>query len=268
MAVALMMVNAETSMALQNTITFFSEISGVLVDAEGAPQGGVRIVRSWKRTPEDVPMVDETVTSPNGTFSFPAATGRSRMAGLLPGTPVIRQEITAFGPNGPVTLWKTVKTNFDPNGELDGRPLNLECRIDRDPDGDGPVWGTCREAVGSFAPAVAGGDEELKLTWQWPAERLMETEILVRLEQVKPESRGFLGIRNSPSLGGSLPDPYELTGTVVHGPEAFREKLITLRVPEAEVKGLTAGGIAALGLIEEGRVCISITPATPGSFME
>jgi len=164
MVSVLLVANVEAGVALDAEITFFSESSGLLVDGGGNPQAGIRVVRSWKRTPEHEPMIDETVTSPSGAFSFPAATGTRPMAGRLPGTPVIRQEITAFGPGGPVTLGRAVKTNLDPNGELEGRPLNLECRIDVEPNGDGPVWGTCREVSGQFAAAAKAGGGALELT--------------------------------------------------------------------------------------------------------
>jgi hypothetical protein len=268
MVSVLLVANVEAGVALDAEITFFSESSGLLVDGGGNPQAGIRVVRSWKRTPEDEPMIDETVTSPSGAFSFPAATGTRPMAGRLPGTPVIRQEITAFGPDGPVTLWKAVKTNLDPNGELEGRPLNLECRIDVEPNGDGPVWGTCREVSGQFAAAAKAGGGALELTWQWPAERSIETGLLVRVEAVRPTRRRFMGVRNSPSLAGSLPDPHDVVGTVIHGPDAFRGRRITLRVPGAEVTEITAGAIVALGLVEGGRVCVCVEPAPTGTITE
>jgi hypothetical protein len=266
LSVALFFVNPEAGMAIDRTITFFSEVNGLLVDANGTPQGGIRIERSWQRSPEDEPTVDETVTSPNGTFSFPAATGRRSVVGRLPGTPVIRQEITAFGPDGPVTLWKAVKTNTDPNGELHGRPLNLECRIGVEPDGEGPVWGTCREAPVPISASAESEPEELVLAWQWPAGRPVETRLLVRLEKVDPVQRGLLGrIANSPSLTGSLPDPHVITGTVVYGPPAFQGHQVSLRAPGTEAVSLTVGEVAALGLIGEGRVCVCIVQAPDGT---
>ncbi len=132
-------------MAFGKTITLFSEMNGRLVDAQGAPQAGVRVVRTWKRKPEDDPKVETTVTDEDGAFRFPAATDTSFFASFLPGTPAIKQEVTAEGPDGYVTLWKAVKTNLDENGELNGRQLDLVCRIDKEPDSDGPAWGTCRE---------------------------------------------------------------------------------------------------------------------------
>jgi hypothetical protein len=269
---ALLSMNLEAGMAFDRTITFFSEVNGRLIDADGIPQGGIRIERSWRRSPDDDPVIDETITGPDGAFFFPASTGPRSMVGRLPGTPVIRQEITAFGPDGPVTLWKAVRTNTDPNGELDGRPLNLECRIGVEPDGEGPVWGTCREAPVPISASAESEPDEHVLAWQWPAGRSVETRLLVRLEKVDPVQRGLFGrIANSPSLTVSLPDPHVITGTVVHGPPAFQGQRVSLRAPGTETASLTVGEVAALGLIGEGHVCVCIVQApdgTPGEQAE
>jgi hypothetical protein len=266
---ALLFMNLEVTMARDGTITFFSAVNGRLIDAEGVPQGGIRIERSWRRSPNDDPVIDETITRPDGAFFFPASTGSQSMIGRLPGTPVIRQEITAFGPDGPVTLWKAVKTNLEPNGELDGRPLNLECRIDVEPDGDGPVWGTCREApVPISATAESEGDEHV-LNWQWPAGRPVELRLLVRIERVERIRRGLLArIENSPSLTGSMPDPHEVLATVLHGPREFLGGQVRLRLPGTETSGLAVGRIAALGIAADEDVCICVSPGTDGCNTE
>lgn len=257
-------------MALGRTITYFSEVQGRLVDAEGTPQAGVHIRRSWRRSPEHSPIVDETVTDENGFFTFPAATRRNILARVLPGTPVIRQEMIAFGPEGLVVLWKAVKSNLDHNGELHGSPLDLICRIDEEPHGDGPAWGTCSEAEGF--PAIPVGsiptDEEIRPTWEWPAGRSVQVALLVQIRRIEPARKGFLGIRHSPSLAGSLPDPHEILGTIVHGPAPFLGRDIFLRLPGTEAEDLTVGGIAALGLIENGGICVCIAAAPEGSLEE
>jgi hypothetical protein len=266
---ALLLMNLEAGMASDRIITFFSEVYGRLLDADGVPQGGVRVERSWQRSPEDDPVIDETVTGPDGAFFFPATTRRRTVVGRLPGTPVIRQEITAFGPDGPVTLWKAVKTNLEPNGELDGRPLNLECRIGVEPDGEGSVWGTCRESAVPIPTTTESERDEHVLAWQWPAGRSIDIRLLVRIERVAAIRRGLFGrISNSPSLAGSLPDPHEILGTVTDGPPAFLGQRVSLRAPGAETIGLENGGFAAFGLLSGGDVCICIDSAPSVSNAE
>jgi hypothetical protein len=266
---ALLSMNLEAGMAFDRTIMFFSEVNGRLIDADGSPHGGIRIERSWRRSPDDDPVIDETITGPDGAFFFPAATGPRSMVGRLPGTPVIRQEITAFGPDGPVTLWKAVKTNLEPNGELDGRPLNLECRIGVEPDGEGPVWGTCRESAVPIPSPPVSGSSGHTLTWQWPAGRPVDLRLLVRIERVERVRRGLLArIENSPSLAGSIPDPHEIGGTVLHGPQALSGRHVRLRVPGAETSGLIVGRIASLGIVEDEGVCICVSPGTDGCNTE
>lgn len=251
----------EVSMAQGQSLTLFSEVRGRLVNSEGKPQAGVRVSRYWQKTPEDEPVTSETTTDREGYFFFPAVTEQNRISRFLPGTPVIRQEITAFGATGSVTLWKTVKTNFDPNGELDGRPLILQCPIDIEPNGNGHFWGTCIEVATPFSNLAPLEMEELDLSWQWPAGRQVGVKLLVQLDLLEPTKRGLLGIGNSPSLAGSLPDPHELAGIVTHGPSEFQGNRVLLRIPGIETAGLTVGGIVALGLLGDGTTCVCIDPA-------
>lgn len=136
----------EAPKAMGKTATIFSEINATLVNAAGEPQSGVKIERWWRRTPEAEPESDTTTTAEDGSFHFPEITYKPGFMGRLPGTPAYKQRITAIGPDGEVKLWFHVKTSNDPNSELDGRPARLVCRIDREPDAEGPVFGTCRIA--------------------------------------------------------------------------------------------------------------------------
>ena len=131
-------------MAFGKQVVLFSAVSGVLVDASGAPQAGIRIERkwNWKGTPKS----DEAVTGPDGTFRFPEVSDSSIMASILPHEPVIGQDMIAHGPNGPVTIWGHTKHSYEANSELEGRPLNISCRIDKEPGDEGLYWGTCVEA--------------------------------------------------------------------------------------------------------------------------
>ena len=134
----------EMPMALGKTVTLFSEISATLVDEGGNPQPGIKIERWWRQSTEGDGETDTATTDANGAFHFPAITYDSTWAGILPGTPAIKQRIVAHGPDGEVRLWFGVKTSFDENSETGGKPAKLVCRIDQAPNADGPVFGTCR----------------------------------------------------------------------------------------------------------------------------
>ena len=89
---------------------------------------------------------DETVSAADGSFAFPAVTDTSLAAVFLPVQPVIEQDVIAHGPQGDVRLWVLNKSSFEPNSELKGRPINMICRLDKEPDSDGGIFGTCVEA--------------------------------------------------------------------------------------------------------------------------
>ncbi|MEM6663832.1 MAG: DUF6795 domain-containing protein [Pseudomonadota bacterium] len=136
----------EVPMASGKVVTLFSEINGTLVNGSGSPQSGIRIERWWRYGTEGDGESDMATTGQDGSFFFPAITQDSTWAGILPGTPSIKQRITAHGPNGDVKLWFAVKNSFDANSETGGAPANVICRIDQEPNADGPVFGTCRLA--------------------------------------------------------------------------------------------------------------------------
>lgn len=131
-------------MALGKTVVLFSEVEGRLVDAAGTPQPGIRIERIWKWKGKE--RRDDTNTGADGIFRFPEITDSSILDGILPHQPVITQDMVAHGPAGRVILWQAGKMSYERNSELQGRPTRLVCRIDAEPNSDGPYWGTCVEA--------------------------------------------------------------------------------------------------------------------------
>jgi len=143
--VAVILIVMEVPVAFGKTVVLFSEFHGVLVDGGGKPQPGVRIERKWTWNGES--SGDETTTAADGSFRFPDATSTSLMAAILPHEPVISQDVIAHGPDGPVTLWGATKHSYARNAELDGRPIDVKCRIDIEPNSDGPFWGTCVEVA-------------------------------------------------------------------------------------------------------------------------
>lgn len=145
---ALVFVMAEAPMAFGKTVVLCSPFNGKLINEAGEPQAGISITRDWEWGWNSKTGTDQTVTAADGTFSFPEVTGSSWSVGLLPHEPVINQKINADGPNGQVRLFSVNKHTYDADGELFGTNLkgpgiNLVCRIDKEPSGDGPFWGTC-----------------------------------------------------------------------------------------------------------------------------
>lgn len=131
-------------MALGKTYVLASAAEGRLVSGEdGAPVPGVTIRRSWTWGWTGRSGTDETVTDAEGRFRFGEVTGRSLTAGVVPHEPGVRQEYTALLPEGTLTILSLQKSNYDRDGELDGRPMRMRCRTDLEPDAGGLFWGTC-----------------------------------------------------------------------------------------------------------------------------
>ena len=99
---------------------------------------------------------------------------------------------------------------------------------------------------------------EMALQWQWPAGRKPQQKIAVRVSSVTPESKGFLGIRQSPSFGDAFQDGMMVRGEVVaNGDRAGTA--VTLRAPKAELKGLKDGDLAAIGVLGNSvAICFTI----------
>lgn len=116
-------------MAFSDTLVLMSEMEGRLVNASSEPAAGVRLVRTWNWAFRNEQGQDETSTDANGVFNFPAVSGRSLTARLLPHEPDTYQAITAYHPNGPTEIWAASKTNYRYNGELQGRPLRVLCGL-------------------------------------------------------------------------------------------------------------------------------------------
>lgn len=97
----------------------------------------------------------------------------------------------------------------------------------------------------------------LELKWEWPANRDIESKVLVKIDSLEETSSGLFSIGKSPSLASNLPDPYTLKGTVLKSTSRFEEKSIQLIAPKLEIENIQPGKAAMLGLVD-GKTCICI----------
>jgi hypothetical protein len=102
----------------------------------------------------------------------------------------------------------------------------------------------------SFASPV------VDLTWQGAAGRTPHSFLVLRIDSVSRDRGGLFGIRNSPSLADSFPDPTVIEAS---GPDGRRR----LRGPGAELpSGLARGDRVAVGLIDAGHFLCLLVPPT------
>lgn len=79
--------------------------------------------------------------------------------------------------------------------------------------------------------------------------------LVLRLTRLEREGRGLFGLRQSPAMPDYVPDAHSAEGEVLLGAAAGQK--VHLRAPGAEFAGVAAGGLLALGMIDD-RHCICI----------
>ena len=144
------------NMALADTLILMSGMEGQLVSSSKEPAANMRLVRTWHWAWTDARGQDETTTDAQGRFRFPPVTGRSMSARFMPHEPDILQTITAQSASGPVEIWSARKSNYLPNGELQGQPLHVLCGLDGVPGSDNDRLFNSLCVIDSDAPGREG----------------------------------------------------------------------------------------------------------------
>ena len=124
----------------------FSEVRGVVV-RDGVPVSGAQVHRRYKWGEKS--GSDTTATDASGAFHLAEMYGKSFL-GFLPGEVVIDQTIDIVHEGKTYEAWVFFKRNYDPNGEMNGKPLKMRCdlavtpaRTETGPGGEG-YFGMCR----------------------------------------------------------------------------------------------------------------------------
>ncbi|WP_299883913.1 hypothetical protein [Zoogloea sp.] len=108
----------------------------------------------------------------------------------------------------------------------------------------------------------------LELKWEWPAGRASDMAALVKVQSIKPASKGFFGILASPSMANALPEATDVSVIFDQQGAHNAGQIATVRLPGVEARKLEAGSWAALGLLESGRVCLCVQAAPKVSVEE
>jgi hypothetical protein len=103
----------------------FSAVEGRVIE-NGVPVVNAIIKRTYKWDGDKIS--DEIKTDENGYFSLPAK-HESSLWTLFPHNPSVGQMINIHVGDNEYQAWGFRKGNYDVNGELDGKPMNLLCDL-------------------------------------------------------------------------------------------------------------------------------------------
>jgi hypothetical protein len=109
-------------------ICVFSSVSGNVIE-KGLPVPNVIISREYTWDSKD--YIETIKTDKNGYFSFPEVYVRSMWV-LFPHNPSVSQFIKIQVGNKEYQAWGYVKGNYDKDGELYGKKMNLVCDLNND----------------------------------------------------------------------------------------------------------------------------------------
>ena len=123
-------------------MVLFSAVRGTVL-LQGQAVAGAVVEREFEWAWKSESGRDSTRTDGNGQFSLPAITRSSFLGSLLPHEPVVRQVISIDHGGKRYKAWATFKRDYDDNGELDGKPIVMTCRLEAEPQRRGEIFGIC-----------------------------------------------------------------------------------------------------------------------------
>lgn len=123
-------------------MVLFSAVRGTVLQ-DGKPVAGAAIEREFDWAWKSEKGRDATTTDAAGAFALPAIVRNSFMGSLLPHEPLVKQTITITHAGQSHKAWVLFKRDYDDNGELDGRPIVMTCKLGSEPQRRGEVFGIC-----------------------------------------------------------------------------------------------------------------------------
>ena len=123
-------------------MVIFSPINGKVL-LNGKPVAGAVVERDWKWAWKDESGNDRAISAADGQFALPLVERGSLLGAFLPHTPSVRQTILIKHEGKTYKAWMVDKEDYKLNGELQGKPIRLTCRLETQPTRRGEVFGIC-----------------------------------------------------------------------------------------------------------------------------
>ena len=129
-------------MSIFDKKTLFSEVNGVVLK-DGKPVANAEVTRYWHWHWKDKKSTERTITNNKGEFHFDTIRKKSTTASLMFHEPLITQDIKIFVGNEEYKAWRFTKHDYENNGELNGRPINIKCSLETEAFFKDDVFGIC-----------------------------------------------------------------------------------------------------------------------------
>lgn len=131
------------AMSLFESKCVFSKVEGVVLE-DGNPVQGAKVERYYKwGGGSNRPIRNMVKTDKQGKFNFPATYEYSIIASIFPIQPSINQKIIIQYQSKSYEAYLFWKNNYQENGELDGKPLQLVCDLKNEASREGGFYGVC-----------------------------------------------------------------------------------------------------------------------------
>ena len=123
-------------------MVIFSEVQGKVLQ-NGVPVPDAVIEREFRWSWKDEVGNDVARTDQSGDFKLGRIERSSLLGSVLPHEPNIEQTILIKVGGKTYKAWMFRKRDYKLNGELDGKPIVMTCRLESEPAHTGKVFGIC-----------------------------------------------------------------------------------------------------------------------------
>lgn len=139
-ALLLLVTSTGEAMGIFASKVLFSAVEGRVL-LNGQPVAGAEVERSYTWSWNKSEGLETVRTDANGAFRFATVRASNALSSLVPHEPVIFQELIIRYQGKKAFAWLYTKHNYDEDGELEGKKLNLECELSREPVNHGTYTG-------------------------------------------------------------------------------------------------------------------------------